>query len=91
MIEKTFIIKNKFGIHARPATLLVNTLKDFEGEVKFYKGDQEADGKSIMDILILGVEYNAPLKVVVINKEKDKEMEIIQKIEELIENKFYEE
>lgn len=64
MIERTFTVQNKMGLHARPAALLVQTLQKFDSQVRLRKEDQEVDGKSIMGILTLTAEYGSALTVI---------------------------
>jgi phosphocarrier protein len=51
--DKTFIIKNKLGLHARAASQFVQLANKFTSEIFVSKGEQEVNGKSIMGILIL--------------------------------------
>jgi len=53
--EKKFIIRNKLGLHARPAALFVQTANRFQSDVMVYKGRQKVNGKSIMGIMTLAV------------------------------------
>ncbi len=53
VIEKTFVIKNKLGLHARAASLFVQLASKFDSDILVSKNDQEVNGKSIMGILIL--------------------------------------
>ena len=52
-IEKTFVIRNKLGLHARAASLFVQLASKFTSDILVSKNDQEVNGKSIMGILIL--------------------------------------
>lgn len=63
MIERTFTVLNKMGLHARPAAAMVTALQKFESEVLIRKDDQEVDGKSIMGILTLTAEYGSKLTI----------------------------
>ncbi len=63
MIERTFTVLNKMGLHARPAALLVQTLQKFDSHVRLRRDDHEVDGKSIMGILTLTAEYGSQLTV----------------------------
>ena len=56
MTEKAFTVKNRLGLHARPAALCVQTTNKFKCSVKVRKGDQEVDGKSIMGLMMLAAE-----------------------------------
>lgn len=59
---KAFIIRNKFGLHARAAAQFVQLANKFDSEIFVEKNGQEVNGKSIMGILMLaaskGVEIN---------------------------------
>ena len=48
-------IKNKLGLHARPASLFVQTASRFDSEISVRRkdGKEPADGKSLMSMLIL--------------------------------------
>ena len=50
---QTFTIRNKLGLHARAAALLVKTANHFTAEVTIEKDGIEVNGKSIMGILML--------------------------------------
>ncbi|MDD5131959.1 MAG: HPr family phosphocarrier protein [bacterium] len=95
-MEKTLKIKNKLGLHARPAALFVqltNQYKQVKIKVRVLRPDEESeevDGKSIMGLMMLAAEAGSML-MIKISGDKDKEEELMGKIEELIENKFGEE
>lgn len=55
MKEASVRINNKIGIHARPAALLVSEAGKFKSSITIKKGQKEADLKSIMGVLSLGV------------------------------------
>ncbi len=52
-IEKKITIKNKSGLHARPAALFVQIANKFDSDISVTKGRQKVNGKSIMGILML--------------------------------------
>jgi len=53
MKRKEVEIKNKFGLHARPASLLVKLATTFEAEVQLVKDDTEVNAKSILGVMML--------------------------------------
>ncbi len=55
MIEKTIAVVNPSGIHARPASMVVNFVKNFPGKVEIIKGDKIGDLKSIIMVLSMGL------------------------------------
>ena len=71
VIEKTVIIKNKQGLHARPAALFVQIANKFDSEVTVIKGKTRINGKSIMGIMML--EAGKGTKITVVTKGEDAE------------------
>ena len=54
MTKKTaLLVKNRLGLHARPAALFVQTANRFKSEIEVRKGRTKANGKSIMGIMTL--------------------------------------
>jgi len=85
--ERQFKIKNKFGIHARPAALFVKTVSLFQSDVQVEKDGNIASGKSIMGLLTLEGYYDSVIKVSAAGPDAGEALDAVQ---ELIENKFYE-
>jgi phosphocarrier protein len=56
VVKKKLIIKNKQGLHARPAALFVQLANKFDSSITVKKGKEVVNGKSIMGILMLGAE-----------------------------------
>lgn len=63
-IEKKIIIKNKSGLHARPAALFVQIANKYDSEIKVKKGKQIVNGKSIMGIMMLAAEKGSKIRIV---------------------------
>jgi phosphocarrier protein HPr len=53
VVERMVTVKNRLGLHARPAALFVQTASRFECEIQIRKGRQKVNGKSIMGIMML--------------------------------------
>lgn len=52
-IERIVTIKNKQGLHARPAALFVQIANKFSSDISVTKGKHKVNGKSIMGIMML--------------------------------------
>ena len=63
MAEKTFTIIDEAGIHARPATILVNTVNKFSSDVSLAYNGKSVNLKSIMGVMSLGVSKGAEVTV----------------------------
>ncbi len=88
MEVQTFTIKNKLGLHARAAALLVKTANRFVSNVSLEKDGLEVNGKSIMGILMLAATKGTRITLKVEGKDAEQAIETLGK---LIENKFSEE
>lgn len=83
--ERTFTIKNKLGLHARAANMLVQAASNFQCTITVNKDGIEANAKSIMGLLLLAAGRGS--KIVVRAEGKDAK-EAIKEIGKLIEGKF---
>ena len=63
LIKKKVIIKNKQGLHARPAALFVQVANKFDSVITVKKGKDAVNGKSIMGILMLGAEKGTQILI----------------------------
>jgi phosphocarrier protein len=88
MMEKVFVVKNKLGLHARPAALLVQTASKFKSRVKIIKDGQEVDGKSIMGLMTLAACAGSSLKFIA---DGEDEQAVIDSMGKLVESGFGEE
>lgn len=87
MIVKDFCIKNEHGLHARPASLFCDTASKFLSDVRVFRDGCEADGKSVVSILILEVYPGTNIKVEI---EGPDEAEAMLALTELIDRNFNE-
>lgn len=55
MITKDFQITSEVGLHARPATLLVQEASRYSSEVELECNDKKVNVKSIMGVMSLGL------------------------------------
>ena len=86
--SQTFTIRNRLGLHARAAALLVKTANGFNANIMIEKDGVEVNGKSIMGILMLAASRGTKVTVRV---EGNDAAEALQALGKLIENKFGEE
>lgn len=88
MIEKILTVKNRAGIHARPAAIIAQTSNKFQSEISLSKDDTTVNAKSIMGVIAMGAGYNTQMTLTV---EGPDESEAASVIEELFDSKFEEE
>ncbi|WP_283577318.1 phosphocarrier protein HPr [Ligilactobacillus aviarius] len=63
MEKKDFHVIAETGIHARPATLLVQTASKFSSDITLTYNDKSVNLKSIMGVMSLGVGQNADVTI----------------------------
>jgi len=85
MTEKNFIVKNRLGLHARPAALFVQTTNKFKSSVKVRRGDQEVDGKSIMGLMMLAAEEGSTLLILANGTD---EQDVLAALDKLFADRF---
>ena len=61
MIEKILTVKNRAGIHARPAAIITQTSNKLESEITLSKDDAAVNAKSIMGVIAMGAGYTTQL------------------------------
>ncbi len=89
--RRDIVVSNKLGLHARPAMQFVDLANRFQSKVTVYKGGDEpevADGKSVMQVIILAATEGTPLRIEAEGNDADT---AVQQLAELFESKFGEE
>lgn len=61
MIKREVIVKNRAGLHTRPASLIVRTASKFDSEFFIKKDGYEINGKSIIGVMTLAAEKGSTL------------------------------
>ncbi|ECK8874398.1 fused PTS fructose transporter subunit IIA/HPr protein [Salmonella enterica subsp. enterica] len=65
VLSAEFVVRNEHGLHARPGTMLVNTIKQFNSEITVTNLDgtgKPANGRSLMKVVALGVKKGHRLR-----------------------------
>ncbi len=88
MTERDITIRNRAGIHARPAALIVQTAAKFKSKILLEKNGSSINAKSIMGIITLGAGFGAVLKL---RTDGEDEAAAADAIASLFERKFEEE
>ena len=79
------IVKNRMGIHARPAAMVVRIANRFPAELYVEKDDEQVNGKSIMGLMMLAAGQGSKLRFTTIGDGGD---EMLKELEKLFERKF---
>ena len=80
IVEKVITIRNKQGLHARPAALFVQIANKFNSEITITKGRQKINGKSIMGIMMLAAAMGSKVTVIANGDDADRAMVELEKL-----------
>ena len=83
MIVKSTSIRNKYGLHARPAAVLAKTAQSYECSITLRSAQRSADAKSILDILSLCLGPSVQVDIAAAGDDADK---AVREICDLFEN-----
>ncbi len=88
--QATVKIKNRLGLHARPAMVFVDAANHFTSSIKVKRADsgeggESVDGKSIMDIMMLAATQGTELEV---TAEGEDAQAAVERLKTLVESGF---
>ncbi len=83
MVKKVVVVKHKYGIHARPAAKIVSLCNTFSADIAIVKdGEPPANGKNILDIMMLAAASGASLELRVDGRDEEEAMEQLSRMME---------
>ena len=85
MPERTVLIINRNGLHARPAAEIVKLAAKFESEITIVKDDLDVNGKSIMGVMMLAAEHGSSITFKAEGPDADQALDALTT---LVTNKF---
>ena len=77
-ITREFEIGNQYGIHARPAAMIVKTASRYDCEIAFEKDGSEVSGKSIMGLMTLEAGRGTRLRVIASGEDAEEAMDELE-------------
>jgi len=88
MVTEKVVIKNRAGLHARPASLIVQEASKYSSAIFLIKeDDSRVNAKSIMNLLTMGASYNTEI---IIEADGPDEQEALHSLVDLFKRKFEE-
>ena len=87
-VEKTVVIINRLGLHARAASKFVTLASSYEAELIVEKDGKQVPGKSILKVMMLAAAQGAVLKLVATGPDA---VEALEALAALVANRFEEE
>ena len=86
-LTRDVAVLNRYGIHARPAALLVKAAAHFQSEILIEKNGVKVNAKSIMGLLTLEGNHGAKMKIHATGADA---AAALAALAELFEKKFFE-
>lgn len=80
-------VENELGIHARPAQHIVKIASRYKADFFIVKDGNRINGKSILGVLMLAAEQGS---TVVLEAEGEGATELLDELEQLFQDRFYE-
>ena len=77
MIVREVVVKNKSGLHTRPASMIARTASRFKSDFFIEKDGYEINGKSIIGVMTLAAEPGARLKLIFDGEDEEEAAEAI--------------
>lgn len=65
MKEFTYTVKDKVGIHARPAGMLVKLVKEYSSDVYIEKGDKRIKADRLIAVMNMGIKQGDTVTVAI--------------------------
>lgn len=87
-VERTVLIVNKRGLHARAAAKFVRLVEELGGDVTVAKDDMEVCGSSIMGLLMLSASIDTCVRITAGGDNADA---VLAALEDLVSRRFDEE
>lgn len=88
MVRQKVVVKNESGLHARPASVLVQVASKFESEFTIKMYGYYVNGKSILGVMTLAAEFGSEMELIFEGADEKKALETVV---DLFETKFQEE
>ncbi|MCL5126351.1 MAG: HPr family phosphocarrier protein [Deltaproteobacteria bacterium] len=83
ILERTVVIGNELGLHARVATAMVQTMKNHSCHVTLVKNGMEVDARSVLGLLLLAA---TPGSELIVRAHGPGSQEAVEQISRLLEN-----
>jgi phosphocarrier protein len=83
--EKIMTIRNRMGLHARPAAMFVQEAGKFKSQIHVVKDGLQVNGKSVMGLMLLAAESGSKLTI---KADGPDEAKAIEALEKLFERRF---
>ena len=71
MFVKDVVVKNQVGLHARPATFVIQKANEFKSSIWVEKEERRVNGKSLLGVLSLGIIGGTAIRIIADGSDED--------------------
>lgn len=65
------VVKNHAGIHCRPAGVITDKVRDYDGTILVRRGAEECDPQSILDLMAMALEAGSDVSIRVCGQDEE--------------------
>ena len=87
MYVKEVLVQNKAGLHARPATFLIQKANEYKATIWVEKEERRVNAKSLLGVLSLGIIGGTTIKIIADGSD---ETDAVEGLAALVESGFAE-
>ena len=87
MCDKSVMVQNQVGLHARPATFFVQKANEFKSSIWVEKEERRVNAKSLLGVLSLGIMGGTEINILASGSDEE---EAVSAIVKLVESGFAE-
>jgi len=84
-LTRNVTVTNRHGLHARPAVVIVKTVRKYDAHVTICKGNQVAEADSVLDLLSFGATQGTKL---LLSAEGRQAEEVLQALTQVFDDEF---
>lgn len=81
------VVKNRMGVHARPAAMIVRIANKYPADITVEKDEEQVNGKSIMGLMMLAAGQGSRLRFTASGEGAE---DMLREMQDLFERKFEE-
>jgi len=80
MVEREVIIRNRTGLHARPAALIVQKANEFRSDIFLQRDEDRVNAKSIMGVMMLAAGEGTRIKIIAMGEDENEAVAEISRL-----------
>ena len=82
MFTKEVTVKNRVGLHARPATFFIQKANEFKASVWIEKDERRVNAKSLLGVLSLGIVGGTTIRIMADGSDEEQAVDGLVKLVE---------